>query len=86
MPQTLRHSDSASCFKAACSVTTKLFFTAARARARVCVCVCVCVCICVCACGEGGGSGGSGAGVGGGWRGDVRCELLYRAQRSQLAW
>ena len=64
-PQTLRHSDSASCFKAACSVTiSKLFFTAVHAYPlvwHVCVCVwggggvVVVVVVVVCVCLGGGG-------------------------------
>ena len=56
-PQTLRHSDSTSSFKAALKMhlfnISKLFFTALPIPLSdaVCVCVCVCVwCVCVCVC------------------------------------
>ena len=57
LPQTLRHSDSTSPFKAALKTHLfnnyfKTFFTALPIPSSdtVCVCVCVCVRVCVCAC------------------------------------
>ena len=52
-PQTLRHSDSTSSFKAALKtnlliIISKLFFTALPIPSSDTVCVCGCVCVCVC--------------------------------------
>ena len=45
LPQTLRHSDSASSFKAALKYFKTFFYSRVY---RVCECVCVCVCVCAC--------------------------------------